>query len=332
MAVDLSDSELWQGVIQYGKNMSTYKMAVGWLLIKYAMNNQDKVYLDDLAGDFFHLYKDRISNGQRQIKQVGRHTFVEQEVWALDSGNISESEAIENVKRKSLMGMVLPRFNTIHGKNIPVPFYTFDQRVLSLNKNALNLFADVGNVFLRDHVVARWGMLEHAFTERGFAESLTLDDKLEHFMHRTKRTNIARFTDVLSSYQNNRCFYCEREIYQESDVDHVIPRKIIQHDEVWNLVLSHAMCNREKSDKIPSTRFIEKLIKRNEDVMNSEHPLKERMRLDVGKNYVERRGQVVDAVQKAKKWNLGTYDGVDGMTVNDEFLFDRILRWREQAV
>ena len=329
MTINLSDRELWQGVIQYGKNMSTYKMGIGKLLINYAKNNQNKVSLDDLARDFLQLYDDRITNGQRQNKSAGRNTYVEQEIWALASGNTNEEDAIENVKKKSLIGMVLPRFNTIHGKGIPTPFYTFDERLLNLNKNALNLFEDDQNMFLESHVVARWGMLEHAFTEQEFAESLTIDEKLEHFRHRTKRTNIAKFADVLSSYQNDKCFYCDREIYQESDVDHVIPRKSVQHDELWNLVLTHAMCNREKSDRNPSTRLIKLLIKRNEDIMQSEHPLKERMMMDIGKNSIEREKQITEAAQEAKKWCTGTYDGIETKTPNSEFLFSKILKWRE---
>ena len=252
MTVSLSDKELWKGVIQYGKNMSTYKMGVGRLLIKYANENLEKILLDDMARDFYHMYEKRIENGQRQNKSTGKNTYVEQEIWSVKAGSTKESNAYDSVKQKALLDMVLPRFNTIHGTKIPTPFYTFDKRFLKLNNNLLNLFETSQNNYLDDYVIGRWGMLEHAFTERDFAESLTLDEKLEHFQHRTKRTNIAKFSDILCAYQDDRCFYCEQEIYDKNQVDHVIPRKIIQHDHVWNLVLAHETCNQEKSDKIPS--------------------------------------------------------------------------------
>jgi 5-methylcytosine-specific restriction endonuclease McrA len=191
------------------------------------------------------------------------------------------------------------------------------------------LFETSQNNYLDDYVIGRWGMLEHAFTERDFAESLTLDEKLEHFQHRTKRTNIAKFSDILCAYQDDRCFYCEQEIYDKNQVDHVIPRKIIQHDHVWNLVLAHETCNQEKSDKIPSKRFIEKLIKRNEDVMESEHPLKEKMKLEVGADAPLRRAQVEQALKLTEKWNLGIFDGSGTISLQDEFLYNKIVRWRE---
>lgn len=328
MTVSLSDKELWKGVIQYGKNMSTYKMGVGRLLIKYANDNLEKISLDDMAQDFYNMYEKRIANGQRQNKSSGKNTYVEQEIWSVTAGNTKESSAYDNVKKKALIDMVLPRFNSIHGKKIPFPFYENDERILKLNDNLLNLFSTRENNYLDDYVVGRWGMLEHAFTERDFAQSLTLDEKLEHFLHRTKRTNIAKFSDVLCAYQNDRCFYCEKEIYDKNQVDHVIPRKTTEHDEVWNLVLAHQMCNQEKSDKIPSKRFVEKLIKRNEDVMQSDHPLKEKMKLDIGNTPELRRKKVEEALKFAEKWNLGIFDGTAN-NIEDEFLYNKIVRWSE---
>jgi len=119
MVVSLNNKELWQGVIQYGKNMSTYKMALGHLLLEYASQNRHKVALDDLAHDFYHLYEKRLENGQRQNKSVGKNTYVEQEVWSVKSGSTNQSQAYERIKRDSLKNMVLKRFNSIHAKKYP---------------------------------------------------------------------------------------------------------------------------------------------------------------------------------------------------------------------
>lgn len=53
----LSDNEIWSAVVKYGKNQSTYKMALGDLLIGYAQKNRVQVELDELANDFFNIYK-----------------------------------------------------------------------------------------------------------------------------------------------------------------------------------------------------------------------------------------------------------------------------------
>ena len=74
MPVILSDDEIWKAVIRYGKNQSTYKMALGNLLIGYAQKNKAQITLDELTNDFFNSYKNRMKNGQRQNKTKGNTT------------------------------------------------------------------------------------------------------------------------------------------------------------------------------------------------------------------------------------------------------------------
>ena len=49
-------------------------------------------------------------------------------------------------------------------------------------------------------------------------------------------------------------------IEDDIHVDHVIPRIIVNHDEIWNLVLCHSLCNLNKADKLVEPACIEKLI------------------------------------------------------------------------
>jgi 5-methylcytosine-specific restriction endonuclease McrA len=72
----------------------------------------------------------------------------------------------------------------------------------------------------------------------------------------------------LQGYQGNMCFYCGVELrWGDIDVDHVLPRQIIQHDEIWNLVLAHRVCNMNKLDRVVGPHFMLTLIARNEDLM-----------------------------------------------------------------
>ena len=206
MSVILSDEEIWQAVIRYGKNQSTYKMALGNLLFTYAQNNRTQIELDELANEFFNIYKKRMDNGHRQNKTKGRTTYVEQEIWTVKAGSTSESQAQENIKQKSLKDMVLQRFNSIQGKKIPDPFYTFDERNLYLKDNLLGIFSIKENFNLKDQVLSRWSMLEHAFSEPEFADTLTLDEKLEHFRNKKTRSDITKFRNVLKWYQDDTCF------------------------------------------------------------------------------------------------------------------------------
>ena len=327
MVVNLTNDEIWSEVVKYGKNASTYKMALGDLLIGYAKKNREQVELDELANDFFNIYKNRMTNGLRQNKTKGKTTYVEQEVWAVNEDGIPEGRALENIKQKSLKDMVLKRFNSIQGKKLPDPFYTFDDRNLHLNDNLLSVFAVKENDYLRSQVLSRWGMLEHAFSEPEFADTLEADEKKEHFRNKKTRTNIAKFRDVLMGYQSDTCFYCGDKIEGSSEVDHVIPHKVVGHDDIWNLVLAHEFCNQEKSDKMPARKFVERLISRNEDVLHSDLPLKEHLKLVAGDTPKKRQEQIENAYQKGLKFNLGTYDPTSKDGFSNEFLYSKVVRW-----
>lgn len=97
---------------------------------------------------------------------------------------------------------------------------------------------------------------------------------LEDGYERTALTNNLPF---LSGYQGNICFYCGETLGGSIHIDHVFPRQVINHDEVWNLVLSHSECNLLKSDKLVGPHFVTKLIARNENIMGSNHPWKHKI-------------------------------------------------------
>ncbi|HIG27935.1 MAG TPA: hypothetical protein EYQ50_09105 [Verrucomicrobiales bacterium] len=75
-------------------------------------------------------------------------------------------------------------------------------------------------------------------------------------------------------------------------VDHFFPHVLQKNhtlenlDGVWNLVLACAVCNgaSEKGAKVPSIGLVERLYKRNEYYVGSNHPLKETILLQTGKS------------------------------------------------
>jgi len=93
----------------------------------------------------------------------------------------------------------------------------------------------------------------------------------------------------LQGYQGNICFYCGNELSYDVHVEHVLPRQVIQHDHIWNLVLSHAQCNMDKSDKLVGNMFITKLEQRNENIMGSNHPWKARIAAELGSTPTRRK-------------------------------------------
>lgn len=56
------------------------------------------------------------------------------------------------------------------------------------------------------------------------------------------------------------------DVLEDNDisVDHVIPWSFMYSDDIWNLVLTSKSYNSSKSNHIPSDSIIEKLVQRNE--------------------------------------------------------------------
>jgi len=302
--IELTDKDYWRFLILYGKNQSTYKMALGNSLIKYSKTNSDKkIQLDELAEDFFNTYQTRLKNGKPQMLTQGRKTTVEQVLDEVSVGKITTEKALDNIKTNALKNMVLQKFHTLNKKKIARPFYTLsdDQKYLHLNDNLLNLFSDNQNKELGEELDSRWSLLEHGFSDARKGESLEVDEALEYVRNKEQRTNLTRLIPVLQGYQQNTCFYCGQELYSPIHVDHVIPYQAIKHNEIWNLVLSHEFCNEDKSDNLPPKQFIESLIARNEFVLRSDLPLKEELKKVLGKTYLERRDKVEKQYDFAKR-------------------------------
>lgn len=102
------------------------------------------------------------------------------------------------------------------------------------------------------------------------------------------------------------CFYCGEPMGDDIHVDHVLPRQVINHDEVWNLVLAHGDCNLLKSDRLVGEHFIRKLIARNENIMGSNHPWKSKIQTALGTT-PKRRANTLKAHYDNMKMVLGRY-------------------------
>ena len=86
---------------------------------------------------------------------------------------------------------------------------------------------------------------------------------LEDFLFESKRSNLQPFVTVLKEDQHNNCFYCDRQIRSNPEVDHFIPWSRYAVDLGHNFVLSHKSCNVDKSDYLASEEFLEKWVNRN---------------------------------------------------------------------
>jgi len=303
---DPTPEDFWRGITLYGANQTTYKMALGKLLMKYAKKNIEKLTLDELSEDFFQIYDTRIKEtGKPQYKKFDDESVVEKQIKGVLDGSITKTKALNKIKSGPLLDQVLPYFLNVFGYSpIPVTFYSVsdDKRTLNLHDPLLNIFSNEQNDHYFKKMDSRWNLLEYSFEKISEAERIfvdTLDEKL-FVIRKDIRRDLTPIKDALAGYQQDRCFYCGEQLYDPSHVDHVIPFKALGHNEFWNLVVAHEQCNLRKTDNLVGLHFIENLIERNEYVIKSHLPLHKEIQGDLGKTPKIRRQKILDSYLYAK--------------------------------
>jgi len=86
---------------------------------------------------------------------------------------------------------------------------------------------------------------------------------LDEFLFGSERTVCSGLRDILRDVQEGRCFYCNRIIRDNGDIDHFIPWSRYPIEYGHNFVLAHASCNRSKSDLLAAPEYLERWCMRN---------------------------------------------------------------------
>lgn len=287
-----SEVEFWNGIILYGLNAATYKIALGKTLLDLTQANQEVVTWDALSKAYFDNYLARLSANQGMPQQANpaRLTIMERIIKEYQFGKLTYSQAVEEVGLRAFHD-VIPRFQTI-GTNKEIAkdkFYHVDfGRSLTLTDTLFRV--SKGNVAdLQGQLDSRWGLLEGAFQIAHDHSHLNNDLRDIYITNGYQRTTLTTNIPFLEGYQANTCFYCGEPMAKgDIHVDHVLPRQVIHHDEIWNLVLAHQDCNLSKSDRLVGEHFIHKLILRNENIMGSNHPWKAKIEKELGATPIQR--------------------------------------------
>jgi hypothetical protein len=289
---EFTNLDYWKAIILYGLNNATYKIALGKTLLDLQASQQGQVQWSLLSETFLNNYLAKLEERPMpQQANPARITVMERIIAELKTGRISKDQAISDTGIKGFND-VIPRFHSI-GTNTEMVrdrFYEVEfGRAIRL-KDELFMLGEEDVQALYEELHARWNLLEGAFAINQTQSVLQNDDRLIYIQNGYSRTDITGNIPFLSAYQGNTCFYCgEPIIMGDIHVDHVLPRQVVCHDEIWNLVLAHSYCNELKSDRLVATYYIEKLISRNENIMGSNHPWKKRIEEQLGKNKVQRR-------------------------------------------
>ena len=297
--------DYWKAITLFGLNVATYKPALGKVLLEAARSGKSEVSWDDLSLHFFESFRDRIEKTQMpQQINPGRLSKLERIVKKQNLGNISENEAIMTVGREGFND-VIPRFHTV-GQNSNFAkdyFYKIEFGKRLIIKDSLLDIAENSFIELEGEIEARWSLLEGAFEIQHSPENISLanDYRETYLANGYDRRPLTGNIHFLNGYQGNRCFYCGTDLEIEKvHVDHVLPRSVVEHDEIWNLVTACTHCNESKSDLLVFIGSIEKLMQRNENIMGSNHPWKSKIQKMLGKTPAKRKASLKDEYEKVK--------------------------------
>lgn len=297
------DIDYWKGIVLYGLNQATYKIALGKTIIELTSLGKESIEWNQLSKAYLDNYIARLKkNPFPQQNNPARKTKMERIVDSLERGSIDYSTAISLVETEAFND-VIPRFQTIGTDKeiVGERFYHFDfGKKLYLHDSTFKIVED-SKTELIEELDARWSLLEGAFSMVHGDWHLSNSVRDIYLENGYSRTNITGNIPFLQGYQGNICFYCGEPIENNDiHVDHVLPRQFIQHDEIWNLVLSHSICNMHKNDSLIGKHYFEKLIARNENIMGSNHPWKKKISDALGSSNTKRAASMWKHYENAK--------------------------------
>ena len=229
-----------------------------------------------------------------------------------NAGRITRDELVSTT---ALLGFnnVIDAFHVVDRADVSTRFFV-DERQQSLRgirfTDELLVLASEADTKapLEAEAESRWRLVESAWHERrSTGATLRVDyDRPSEMIVRGMlghRRHITWVRPSLSGYQASTCFYCGTAVTpllgldHSADIDHYFPHMLMSRgvlvdlDDVWNLVLACAECNRGAAGKfhrLAHGDFLERLWQRNERLIGSHHPLREAMMAATGSTSAKR--------------------------------------------
>lgn len=292
----------WRAIVLFGRNVASYKFALGKALLGMGRRPGDLVKLEELADPFSRHLREHLRLSDKQA--TSRSSRFLEACRRANRGEISEDQ-LRDTTVKFGFANVIDAFHVVNDGVVPATFFIDERREsggIRLTEEFFRLATSAAAPNLKQEVEARWRLVETAWDlglSRGLISSVTFDEESEGLFipASNRRIDVTSCRDALNGYQKGRCFYCFTPIEIESgsaffaDVDHFFPktlggRGIVEPvDGVWNLVLACRDCNRGeggKSARVPTIPLLERLSRRNEYFISSHHPLRETLMAQTG--------------------------------------------------
>lgn len=318
-----SEREHFRSIILFGRNVASYKFALGKSLLELASAGNELVLLEDLAVPFARNICEHLTVIDRQ-GTFERSRFLD----ACRFFNAGRIDADELRASTVLLGFnnVIDAFHVVGAGDVPTRFF-IDERShgrIRLTESLLELAQHPEAADLTAETEARWRLVEEAWDGRAAGRQVTVlyDAPTELLVPALlgKRRSITEVRPALNGYQKGHCFYCFGPIHlfaidtEAPEVDHVFPHVLMSRglpidlDSPWNLVLACSTCNRGPAGKfasLPHDRYLQRLYRRNEFLIGSNHPLRETLIAATGAHPPARRTFLLETLELAQTIRTG---------------------------
>ena len=316
---DLSLESYWRAVILFGKNTACYKFALAKALIDLAEYEVNQIKIEDLAPVYVKNICEHLKTSPRQGTNPS-NKFLEACI-SFNNNEIALDDLITITIQKGFR-YVFDAFHVVNQEEIPVRFFYKEQtKAITITDELYSLKNQFQYQNLPFEVESRWNLVETAWSLNiapALLEVRFNEEKGLFFVESDARNriDITSSRDALNGYQKGKCFYCFRDIEINpksdnlADVDHFFPHTLLQYDDsrnlngVWNLVLACKDCNRGENGKfakVPVLRYLERLHKRNNFLIDSHHPLRETLIKQTGKTSNERQSFLQQQYNRSKE-------------------------------
>jgi hypothetical protein len=295
--------DYWRSIVLFGRNVASYKFALAKSLLELARNETTFISMEELAVPFSKHVGEHLRRADKQATSASSR-FLEA-VRQFNQGALDQDALVRKTVALGFQN-VIEAFHVVNSGPIETQFFIDERKQrggIVITDDLLKLRETLQFPNLPLEAEARWRLVETAWG-LGFHPALlsvTYDRDSSVFYVRNRvreRIDVTSSRDALDGYQKGRCFYCFREISIEptnpllADVDHFLPHTLLVGGDVganlngvWNLVLACRECNRGekgKSARVPKLRYLERLHRRNNYLIESHHPLRDTLMLQTG--------------------------------------------------
>ena len=288
-----ADRENFRSIILLGKNAASYKFSLGKSLLELARDGSEVVSIADLAVPFARNICEHLLAIDRQGTAASSRFLDACRFY--NEGSIKDHE-LRDVTIQFGFENVIDAFHVVGDGDVSTRFFVDERQHqrIRLTDDLLNLAQHPVAADLASETEARWRLVEEAWDGRATGRPVRVlyNRRTELLVPALlgKRQSITEIRPALNGYQQGHCFYCFRPIQlngpasMRPDVDHFLPFSLMTRgfpvdlDHPWNLVLACQTCNRGSAGKfahLPHSRYIDRLHRRNEHLIQSHHPLRE---------------------------------------------------------